>query len=301
MPTPPDCFVTLFDLTKAEKLKQILIDQEFELSSPQYTLFSGKKKGISCTLYSSGKLMVQGKNSKEFIEFILEPEILERFEFGYTAITQNLEPHIGIDESGKGDFFGPLCVAGVYADKEGIEGLQKLKVRDSKTLSDDTIQKLAQKIRKNYLHHVLRVYPKKYNELYAKFGNLNLLLGWGHALIAGELVEKSQCRHVTIDQFAKEGVVIEALRKKKLTIELTQRPRAEEDLVVAAASILARAAFIEGMEILGEEIGKTLPKGASEQVIKTGKSLVHLHGREILEKLGKLHFKTLDKILEDSL
>lgn len=272
----------------------MLEEQSFEFSQPIYTLFQAKKRGVSLTLYASGKLMVQGKEMEEFIKFHLEPTILGTFTYGYDQSDQ--EPHIGVDESGKGDFFGPLCIAAVYAEQTA--GLQKLGVKDSKKLNDVSILKIAEKLEKAYPYSLVRIGPERYNELYERFGNLNLLLGWGHATAICELVEKTSCNRVIIDQFAAEHVVENALKQKNKTCELIQRTKGEEDLVVAAASILARAAFVRGMKRLSESVEIELPKGANSSVITVGKKLVAKHGRDILKKVGKLHFKTTLEILQ---
>lgn len=293
-------FVTTLDLKLSEKLLADLQGQGFEITTPAHTVFSAKKKGVSCTLYQSGKLTVQGKEMGAFIEFYLEPEILKSCPYTYQdKVTDDthLQEHIGIDESGKGDFFGPLCIAGVYADKDNIHKLKALGVRDSKALTDPMILKIAKQIRAHYVHHIVRINPFKYNELYAQFKNLNHLLAWGHATTIEQLVLKTGCRHVMIDQFAAEHVVITALKRKKIDLDLTQRHRGEEDLVVAAASILAREAFLNGIDQLSEEYKIQLPKGASPGTIQAGKQLVRTYGQEVLAKVGKLHFKTLDKIL----
>ncbi len=290
-------FVTKIDLALSEKLRTDLIDQGFELSNPPYTVFAAKKKGVSCSLYTSGKLMVQGKEKQEFIEFYLEPEILKDLSFSHPETLVDSKPRIGIDEAGKGDFFGPLCVAGVYAGEGGVQKLLDLGVRDSKRMKDPAIVALASQIRSKFPHSIVRLYPEKYNELYAKFKNLNHLLAWGHATAIEDLVESTGCRRAIIDQFASEHVVENALKRKQLELELFQRHYGEEDPVVAAASILARAAFVEGIDNLGKMTGITLPKGASPLVIKAGKSVVAKHGKEMLNKVGKLHFKTLDVIL----
>ena len=292
-----DAFVTKVDLNLSEKLRQDLIDQGFELSQPPYTIFSAKKKGVSCTLYQSGKLMVQGKDKADFISFYLEPEILKELSFTHPPILVDKTARIGIDEAGKGDFFGPLCVAGVYADEAGVQKLIDMKVRDSKRMQDAKIVPLASQIRSYFPHSIVRLFPIKYNELYSKFHNLNRLLAWGHATAIEELVRATGCKKVIIDQFASEHVVESALAKKNLDLDLTQRHYGEEDPVVAAASILARAAFVQGIEELGKLCGSTLPKGASHLVIAAAKRIVAQHGKEILNKLGKLHFKTTDEIL----
>lgn len=295
-PTAP--FVAQIDPTLVDKLLQGLREQDFELSTPPHTRFQGKKKGITCTLYTSGKLVVQGKEMNAFIEFYLEPEILGAFTFTHPATVEEIPaiPHIGIDESGKGDFFGPLCIAGVYADGKGIAELQRIGVKDSKALTDARINQIAPKIKAACLFHLVRINPTKYNQLYPQFNNLNRMLAWGHATAIEQLVEQSGCPVVTIDQFANESVVITALKRKKLNIHLTQRHRAEEDVVVAAASILARHAFLEGLEKLSQEMGFTLPKGASAATIAAGRKVLTKWGEEGLVRVSKTHFKTYNII-----
>lgn len=290
-------FVTKIDVALAEKIKNDLLDQGFEFSTPPYTIFSAKKKGVSCTLYSSGKLMIQGKDKGDFISFYLEPEILKDLSFSHPETMVDGTPRIGIDEAGKGDFFGPLCIAGVYADEAGIKKLLDMGVRDSKRMNDKAIIALASEIKSFFPHSIVRLFPEKYNELYGKFKNLNSMLAWGHSTAIEELVEKTGCKTAIIDQFAGEHVVENALKRKNLDISLTQRHYGEEDPVVAAASLLARSAFVEGIESLGKMLEIYLPKGASTQVIQAGKKVYQTHGREGLEKVGKMHFKTLEAIL----
>ncbi|MDF2577925.1 MAG: ribonuclease [Chlamydiales bacterium] len=290
-------FVTKLDVSHASDLQKLLSDHNFEFNSVPYSLVSGKKKGISCTLYESGKLVVQGKEAQQFIEFYLEPQILKEFNFTYKELTVDQTPHIGIDEAGKGDVFGPLCIAGVYAEGAGSLKLLDMGVKDSKHLSDQKVLLLSQKIRENYPHHVIILFPRKYNELYPKFPNLNHMLGWGHASVAEQLIQKTGCNNVTIDQFASEYVVENALKRKKMQVQLTQRHRAEEDIVVAAASILARAAFLEGLKQLGDRLGYPLPKGAASITIDFGKKAVEQYGPAILTDIAKTHFKTVKQIL----
>jgi ribonuclease HIII len=292
-----NCFVTTVPPERREKLREDLLQQGFSLSQPPYTLFSAQKPGVSCTLYTSGKLTVQGKGSGEFITFYLEPEILGALPYSHPEAAAPAHPHIGIDESGKGDYFGPLCIAGVQANEAQIQQLLALGVRDSKALSDDLALKLSGKIRALCPHSIVSISPSRYNELYKQFTNLNRLLAWGHATAIGELVEKTGCTEVLIDQFANEHVVERALQQKQLTVQLTQRTKAESDPVVAAASILARAAFLHGLQKLSSRFGITLPKGASNGIVRTGKLFVAKEGREQLGEVAKLHFKTTGEIL----
>ncbi len=205
--------------------------------------------------------------------------------------------HIGTDESGKGDFFGPLVVAGFFLP-EGQEGvLRELGVRDSKKLSDGRVLEIARSLRQGYKSSVVAIGPERYNALYRNLRNLNRLLAWGHARVIENLLAEVNCALAITDQFGDQRFVREALLKKGKNINLIQKTRAEDDLAVAAASILARAHFLYKLKDLSEEFGLELPKGASSLVEEAGLKLVKKHGPEILEKVAKTHFKTTEKIL----
>ena len=288
--------VTLLDLSKKNELLQGLESQGFEIKHPPYTIFQGLKKGISCTLYTSGKLVIQGgKAAEEFIQFYLEPEILSTFEYRNAAFDPT--PRIGVDEAGKGDFFGPLCIAGIYAGPEELKKLLEIGVKDSKTFKDPTILKMANKIRASVPHHIVRISPAKYNILYPQFANLNLMLAWAHATVIEALSKETGCQRALIDQFSHLPIVENALKKKCLEIEFTKKTKGESDPVVAGASILARAAFVTGMDQLSKSVGLELPKGASKLVVKVGQKLLRERGRGFLPEVAKTHFKTFNEIL----
>jgi ribonuclease HIII len=293
-------FVTSIENSAVSRFRNDLIEKGFVLTNPPHTIFQAKKTGICCTLYESLKLTVQGKLMGEFIEFYLEPEILQNV--SYTAKKEILlssietKARIGVDEAGKGDYFGPLCVAGVMADAETIPFLVELGVKDSKKISDDTICALAQKIVAKIPNYIIRLRPEKYNELYKQFKNLNSLLAWCHATVIDNLSKQTKAPFAIIDQFAHESVVERALRKKKNTILLEQRVRGEEDIVVAAASIVARWGFLEGLAQTGEPFHICLPKGAGHNVKEMAKRFVHDHGKEALTMVAKVHFKTTNEI-----
>lgn len=292
------CFVAVISKEKQKKLEEDLKEQGFAFTQPQHTLFQAQKGNISCTLYPSGKFTVQGKDKHDFIVFYLEPEILGMLSYSSPEIYTDQRPRIGIDEAGKGDFFGPLCIAGVQTSTEGIKKLLDMGVKDSKSLGDPLILTLAAKIKKEFTHVIIRISPSRYNEMHKSFGNLNSLLAWGHATAIEDLFQKTACPLAVIDQFASETVVIKALAKKQITLELEQRHRAEEDPVVAAASILARASFVEAIEKLSTEYGMVIPKGASNLVVEAGKKLVARFGSDILAKVAKTHFKTTEMVLQ---
>ncbi len=296
----PACFSTKIDVNLAEKIKTDLIEQGFRICKPPYTLFSALKKGITCTLYESGSLTVQGKDKDPFIEFYLEPEVLKNFSYTHPLAHVDLKPRIGSDESGKGDFFGPLCVCSLYADEKGVEKLVQMGVRDSKTFSDKKISVLGNEIKKYFRHSVVKMSPEKYNQLHLKFGNLNHLLAWMHATAIQNLSEQTDCKFAIVDQFAKEHVLEDALKKKEIEIDLEQKVRAESDVVVAAASILARMFFVEELENLEKIVALTLPKGASRYVIAAGKKIIQKFDLEMLDKISKTHFKTRNDILNQS-
>lgn len=205
------------------------------------------------------------------------------------------EGHIGVDESGKGDFFGPLVVAACYVGPEHLAELEG--VRDSKKLTDPVALRLADQIKRHCPHSVVAIGPAKYNELYESFRNLNRLLAWGHARAIENVLEQQPCDLVISDQFADPAGLKRQLFEKGKTIELRSVVRAESDIAVAAASVLARAEFLRRLKRLGEEIGIDLPKGASPAVIAAGKRVVQKGGTQALKQVAKLHFKTTQQVL----
>lgn len=204
------------------------------------------------------------------------------------------EGHIGVDESGKGDYFGPLVVAACFVGPEHLAEIQG--VKDSKKLTDRQALGLAGAIRKTCPHAVVAIGPAKYNELYAKFANLNNLLAWGHARAIENVLEERPCELVISDQFADPAGLQRQLFAKGRQVRLESRVRAEADVAVAAASILARAEFLRRLERLGQEFGIELPKGAGN-VIPTAKRFVERHGSARLGEVAKLHFKTTQAVL----
>jgi len=239
---------------------------------------------------------------EDFVQFELEPKILGEAKLGYEEVhlPEMFEPHFGVDESGKGDFFGPLVIAGVYVDREIARKLLDAGVQDSKRIgSDARIGALAQIIRKtaNGLVETVLIGPQKYNDLYQKFGNLNKLLGWGHArVIENLLAKKPDCPRALSDQFADARVVQQSLLRHGRKIDIEQRTKAESDIAVAAASILAREAFVSWLERRGKELGLRLERGASANVKETAKKLVEMKGSGALRDVAKIHFRTAHEV-----
>ena len=295
-------------LTKeqATKLRALLEEVGFEFSPKEWTIFFAQKNKLSVAVYEKGpKVLVQGRGVEEFVQFELEPKILGEAKLGYEEVhsPEMFQPHFGVDESGKGDFFGPLVIAGVYVDPGIARKFLDAGVVDSKRIgSDARIRALADMIRESSLGLVETVLigPAKYNELYEKFGNLNRLLGWGHArVIENLLARKPGCLRSLSDQFADAGVIRASLLKHGRKIAIEQRPRAESDIAVAAASIVAREAFINWLDRKSKELGLRLQRGVSPGVKESARKLVEMNGPGALREVAKVHFRTAHETAPD--
>jgi ribonuclease HIII len=285
------------------KLRSLLEQLGFEFSPKQYTIFFAQKNKLSVAVYEKGpKVLVQGRGVEQFVQFELEPKILGEAKLGYEEVhaPEMFAPHFGVDESGKGDFFGPLVIAGVYVDRAIARKLLDAGVVDSKRIgSDARIRELAKTICKTSggLADTVLIGPGKYNQLHAKFGNLNRLLGWGHArVIENLLTKKPDCPRSLSDQFADARVIEQSLFQRGRKIDIEQRPRAETDIAVAAASILAREAFIDWLDRRGKSLELRLPRGASGEVKETAKKLVEKSGGGMLREVAKVHFRTAHEV-----
>jgi ribonuclease HIII len=288
---------------QAQALETYLRSHDFEFREVPYARFAGAKKDLNAVFYESGKLVLQGKGTQEFIEFVLEPEILKEARLGYEAVLnpELLMPRLGVDESGKGDFFGPLCVAGVYVNESVIKAWEDAGIRDSKNISSDKkIKELAELIRDTpgCITSVVPIGNEKYNQLYPKFRSVNNLLAWGHARVIENLMGHKHrmvpppIRAIS-DQFAtNKDTVAKALMSLGREIELVQQHKAEQDTAVAAASILARHEFVTRLAALGKQFEMEFPKGASTTVDKVALEFVQIHGAEMLNKVAKMHFRT---------
>ena len=206
-------------------------------------------------------------------------------------------PIIGVDESGKGDFFGPLVIGGVLVEESQLPALAEIEVRDSKTISDNKILTMAERIKKLCIHNLVVINPEKYNQLYGKIRNLNKLLGWGHARVIENILAEGKAGAALSDKFGHDRFIENSLQKEGRKIEMIQRVRGEAHPAVAAASILARAEFLRRMAMMSNQYKVEFPRGASAKVDQAGRGLVKTSGREILSKVAKLHFKNYQKIV----
>ena len=300
----PNSFTFILDSTQQKVLIQELSTEKYQSTSVPHTQISVKGSNFSVNLYHSGKCLIQGKGGPEWIEFTLEPLVLLEASLGYEEeLNPELtSPHLGVDESGKGDFFGPLVIASAYINPEIAVEYKKIGVVDSKRITSDkkALQMASDiKVASGGLYSIVTLGPEAYNRLYGQFANLNKLLAWGHARVIENLLEKvPDCPRGVADQFGPKSRTESALMERGQKIILEQRPRAESDPAVAAASILARAEFLQQLDKLGDPYKIKLLKGASAQVKSLAVETVKKHGPDILPQIAKCHFKTAGEVLK---
>jgi ribonuclease HIII len=287
-------------------LTDILKHGNYKIVRVEHTTIAVEIPNCRVNMYKSGKCLVQGKEAEDFVTFVLEPFVLGQAGIGYEKVLnpEAYTPHMGVDESGKGDFFGPMVVASAYVDQELANTLVELGVRDSKTItSEKKMLTMARDIRQvlDGRFALVKIGPEAYNRLYAKFRNLNNMLAWAHARAIENLLEKVPgCPRAISDQFGKKELIEKALLKKGGKIELQQMHKAESDVAVAAASILARDDFVRSLKRMEETAGMKLPKGASAGTKKAAVDLIKKNGPAILLTHAKCHFKTTDDVLSET-
>lgn len=282
-------------LARADYKTDQIIEKQFHYETTIHS--NGDKAKLLVYFGKKGvKVVLQGNTESKFyhsVNSLVTGEPLLEF--------KNPEPdepdnYIGTDESGKGDYFGPLVIAAVYITKEQRAKLLQFDVRDSKELSDTQINVIAPKILKvigdNY--ELLILEPEEYNSLYEKFKNLNKLLNWAHSRVITKLYEKTGCTNIIVDKFSKTELNVES-DKNYQELKIIQTVKAERFTAVAAASILARNSFNKWFE-QKEKQGFNLLKGAAQEVEETAKRILKNEGEEFLANLVKLHFKTTKKI-----
>ena len=326
-PQTPTLYSFTLSREEADALKGIISRGSFKPRSVPYAEAAAESAEGRCvvTLYRSGKCTVQGKGARDFVEFSMEPLVLRRVVltpepsgdggdesgcagggravvFGAALSAEALEPHAGVDESGKGDFFGPLAVCAAYADSEIAPRLVAAGARDSKDVSDDEeALRIAARIRavlRPNLYALSVFSPIGYNRAYAKLRSVNRVLAWAHARCVEKLSSAAPAMRFAIsDQFGSPDAVRRAMRSGTAHVEIRSRTKAESDIAVAAASLLAREAFLLGLAELGRRFpGIDFPKGATH-VRAAAEKLVRTHGAAALAETCKCHFRTTDQVL----
>ncbi|MEW6044858.1 MAG: ribonuclease HIII [Bacillota bacterium] len=212
--------------------------------------------------------------------------------------SERFTPRVGLDESGKGDYFGPLVAAAAAVVDSRVElELARLGVADSKRISDGRCLELAEAMRGLVPARVVVIGPARYNELYGRMQNVNRILAWAHARALEDLLAEVSVERVVADQFAKDpGTLDAALMARGRTVSVRQLPHAEADLAVAAASVIARARFLRELDRLSELASLELPKGATH-VEAAAVELVRRGGLSYLGRFAKLHFATTKRVM----
>jgi len=285
-----ETFVGKLDPAQAGDLRDRLAAEGFRFRTIEHAALAAVREGLSVALYRTGKLVVQGIGAREFAERILGAESIA------SPAAAAGEDVIGTDESGKGDYFGPLVVAAVYAVPKERAAMARGEVDDSKKLSDETVRRLAAAIRDRLPHAVVSLSAEEYNRAWERERNANRVLASLHAEAILRVGRRVKCRRVLTDAFGDASLLRHALGPAASRFELRQRPRAESDPAVAAASILARDAFVAAMRALSEEFAVDLPLGAGEEVDGAARRLVGLHGPDALRRAAKVHFKNTQKL-----
>ena len=308
-----------FELTndQQELLLGLMVTGNFRKREVPYSLYSVEGEKFNATLYEKEKhgrrkLCVQGSGAQDFVEFQLEPKGIVPVELGYEAVLhpELVSAHAGSDESGKGDYFGPLVVCCAFTDERLSAEMQKLGVRDCKQMTDKAVLTAGAALRQLLGpsgYAVVKLGPAAYNRLYAKMKNINRMLAWAHGTAIEELLEKRPgCTRVVVDQFAPtETTIRRALKTRGKQATVEQRHKAESDIAVAAASVIARELFIRacldmGKECFGEDTEgqDKIPLGSSDpRVRELAEGMVRKNGPIWLMNHCKAHFQTTDKVL----
>lgn len=287
---------------RAADLERQLAARAFSFRPAPHALFSAKGEGVVATHYRSGKLVVQGEHPESFVTGLglalptSAPSSARAPALPAAASSSHRhdEVVIGSDESGKGDVFGPLVVAAVRLEP-GIARLLAAggEVRDCKLMTDDGVRRVGAALRAKVPHAIARLDPPRYNAEHARVRNLNPMLAALHAQAIGELATPGM--HVVVDQFGAASLLESALAK--LDVRLQQQHRAEEHLVVAAASVIAREQFLAALDELSETWAVDLAKGAGTPADHALRRFVALHGPGKLPAVAKVHFKNVQRIV----
>lgn len=291
------------------RYKTLLQENNFQVTEPsvnEYSyqiIISDEKEKISLLVFfgkKGNKVVIQGNKDLKLYKKVNDLIFGERLFENNTTVDEPEYAYIGTDESGKGDYFGPIVFAGVFITPGIGKVLKSIGVRDSKEISDGIIKQISSEIKKILKDNfdIVSISPEKYNQLWEKMGNLNRIMGWGHAKVIENLLNKCEASEAVSDKFGNEKIILDALQEKGRNIDLKQITKAERFTAVAAASILARESVINWFDVNSRKYKMELPKGSSSSdVEQTAKIILEKHGTETLSKLVKMHFKTSKKIL----
>lgn len=293
---------------QGERLYRELGRGSFQFRPVDHAFWGAQGEDVSVVWYRSGKVVVQGKGLDVFVgrhgALLGEPAPSVASRAAPRDLPTGTGPVAGSDESGKGDYFGPLAVAAVLVKPGQEEVLRRLDVMDSKLVGDTRIRACQGALERELVTAVRVLSPELYNAEWEKVRNVNVLLGRLHAEVLNEVLagvsDPSGCR-IVVDRFGEGMHVTKHLTPEAKRASFTIVPRGEREPAVAAASFLARAAFLEGFEPLRADAGGALPYGASDpRIVPIARGLFREGGLPWLRKFAKLHFKTTKAVVGDA-
>ena len=303
-------------LNVGEKTKDMMVEYFEDLKrdkTPPYALFQADDGDTVVTLYQSGKAVFQGRDADLAADFWIETE---KINYGNAKVTSSDDKKekkeierkiplrissIGSDEVGTGDYFGPIVVTASYVDKENVDFLLELGVKDSKKMSDTEIKKVVPQIIKKIPYHTFVLSNKQYNELYNNDMNMNKMKAILHNKVLSAFSDKNKYPydHIVVDQFENPRSYYNHLSEAKFKVyNITFLTKAEDQcLSVACASLISRYIFLQEMDKISKDVSMILPKGASDLVDSAGKEIVKKYGNQKLKEIAKLNFKNTEKIM----
>lgn len=250
-----------------------------------YMLYKISRKNLSIIIYTSNKVVIQGKDADIYFEM-------------FKPIDNIILPQAGSDEVGTGDFFGPICVCAAFIDEQTFDKIYDLNLTDSKQLNDEYILKVAPTLIKKVKHSLLILDNEKYNQV-IKENNMNVIKAKLHnqAYINLQKKIKKLPELIIIDDFCGEDKYYQYLKGEKSIKNITFETKAESKyLSVAIASMISRYAFLTKMSELSSKYRMTFPKGASNLVDEFTKTFVEKYGNDELKKVAKINFKNAKRI-----
>lgn len=282
-----------------DKIKQHYLN--YEIPAPQYAYFAAKANNTRVTLYNSGKILFQGTNAeKEATLWQKNQQLVKK--------NNQLPPDfatwsvIGSDEVGNGSYFGPLVVCATFVQKEHLQTLTKLGIKDSKLLTDSKMEQLTPILKDMLPHKILIVSPAKYNEIQGSYNAVKMksvLHNRALALLEQEIAP-TKAQGILIDQFTNINNYQKDIQnenpKAKTPIYMITKGE-QYHLAVAAASIIARTTFLTALEQEGQTIGYHLPSGAGNNVDIIAAKIIQEKGIQTLNNVAKLHFSNTKKAL----
>ncbi len=281
----------------APKVRAHFEKNGFEFKPQNHAFWTAKGPSCNVTFYHSGKLMLQGKACGEWHQTLMAENASAKPYASALAKHPSPPPQmwIGTDEAGKGDYFGPLVVSGCAIRLDQLELLQTLAVDDSKKRADSSVREIARNLRSIVVFETISIGPARYNELIRKMRTVNNIMVWAHCQVIENLLERTQSDFVLVDRFVKDAQMRARLGPLGKETRFAQRPKAEEDPAVAAASILARSAYLGALWTLREQFGIHFPGGAAAATLAAGREFLTVHGRDRLHEVGKIHFSTTEQ------